>query len=640
MPGAPQLDQALLRLIVEKAPEGIWLVGAHGETLFVNEYMAVLLGLSVAELSVAMPLDRLAPPDRELLLDRLRNRERLGPETYELRYAHPDGRPRLLRAVAVPLYHSGGPYVGSLGIVSDITAERARENAVRRMVFRDELTGLASRRLMLDRLDRAAVNPRLSTHIGVLFADLDRFSLVNDARGLEAGDAALQAVGRRLRDLTGDQASVGRMGGDEFLVLLEGADLVRSVASGEELVRAVGRPVELPPGVEGGPLHLSVSVGVAVGPAAQAWELTRHARAALQQAKQRGGNQVATFDPAQVGELHQRLTVGGDLRQALLSEQLAVAFQPIIELTSGRLVAVEALARWQHPTLGSVSPTIFVAIAEEIGMGAELDSWVLGKAASDFARLRATGALEAGTVLNVNMGASRLEAEETVTTTIAICADCGLPPTDLCVEVTETQAMNDPGAAAHVLRLLREAGVRVAIDDFGTGHSSLAHLRRFPADYLKIEGSFVEQIATSADDLAIVASIVDLARVVGMRAVAEGVESAEQLALLRRLGCYAGQGFLWSPALTPQALVDLLTSLPGARFVSATATERALRFEGWDADVAPAMLERVMELHATGASLTTIAAALNAEGLRTASGRRWHRTSVARVVAREAYRDS
>lgn len=638
MPGTRPLDPALLQLMVEQAPEGIWLVGSRGDTLFVNERMAEILGLPVAELLAALPLERLAPPDRELLTDRLANRERRGAETYELHYAHPDGRTRILRAVAKPLRGRRAEYIGSLGVVSDITEERAREHAVRRMVFRDELTGLASRRLTLDRVDQAGGQDRLSANLGVLFVDLDRFALVNDARGWEAGDAALRAVGRRLGDLAGPRASVGRLGSDEFLVLLAEADLIASKATAAEVLQAVSAPVDVPFGPDRDPVHLSVSVGLAVGPAVESWELVRRARAALHHAKRRGGGQVVAFDPSAAAVLHERLRVAGDLRQALLEDELAVAYQPVVSLATGQLVGLEALARWTHPTLGDVPPSTFVAVGEEIGIGAQLDAWVLQRATSRFARLRATGVVQTSTVLSVNMGASRLQDELTVQSILDTLENTGLQPADLCVEVTETQAMSDPGTAAHVLRRLREHGVRIAIDDFGTGHSSFARLRRFPADFLKIEKSFVEKIATSGDDLALVASIVDLARVSGMRAVAEGVETADQLALLRRLGCYAGQGFIWSPALYPQALADLITNLPGGRFVRAPGSDRDLTFERWDADVPPAVLERVMEMHAAGASVSTIAAALNAEGMRTTSGRRWHRTSVARVVAREVYR--
>ena len=626
-------EDVLFRAIAESSAQGVWVVGPDGRTAFVNERMAEIAGVPREVLLERIPLEGVAADIREDLRDRMQHREARGAESYEVEYQQPAGRTRTLQVSAAPLHDQDGRYLGSLGLVNDVTDDRERQEALRRLAVEDELTGLANRRMILGRINSLEAEAARDSTVAMMFIDLDRFSLVNDSLGILVGDAVLKAAAERLATLAQSDDTIARLGSDEFLLLMTGSGAERAPRLARETAAAFQRPLELP----GRAVHVGASVGVALGPAAHAPELVRRARNALGQAKTRGGGQAVVFDPALASALDERLAIGSQLRAAVRSGGLSVHYQPVVALGTGEVIGLEALVRWQHPTLGPIPPTNFVAVAEEVGCAGEMDAWVLAEACAELARLRAAGVVRPEVYMSVNTSAGRIQAEETVSSILQALEQAGVPADRLCVEVTETQAMNDPGAAAHVLRRLREAGVQVAIDDFGTGHASLAYLREFPTDHVKIDRSFIERIATDADDLALAASIIDLARVTGVQAIAEGVETAEQMALLRRLGCPAGQGYLWSAPVDSKTLAATLTGLPRGRFGTRPSSARTrLPFDRTAPEAEP-VISRIMELHRTGASVSTIAAAMNAEGLRTTEGRRWHRASVARVIARAAY---
>jgi EAL domain-containing protein (putative c-di-GMP-specific phosphodiesterase class I)/3-hydroxyisobutyrate dehydrogenase-like beta-hydroxyacid dehydrogenase len=339
-------------------------------------------------------------------------------------------------------------------------------------------------------------------------------------------------------------------------------------------------------------------------------------------------------------ESSDRLELSNDLRTALAGDNLALHYQPIVELATGRLVAVEGLARWQHPKWGAVPAATLVHSAEVTGQAALLDRWAVERVCRDYDELR--GAFVGEPRITVNISAGHLAASDFEGTVLSAVADYGVPQGGLVLEITESVLMNDPVMAGALLQRLRDRGVESCIDDFGTGYSSLAYLSRLPVTTLKIDRMFIEHITADADALAIVAAMVDLARTLRLTTVAEGVETVEQAAVLRQLGCTAAQGYLWGAAMPPTQLVNTLRSMPAGRFSvppgkNAALPERAARATR---PVTPAHgLRQLLQLHHDGASLFTISDALNADGYRTPDGTPWDHAAVARAVTEVAYPD-
>jgi EAL domain-containing protein (putative c-di-GMP-specific phosphodiesterase class I) len=332
--------------------------------------------------------------------------------------------------------------------------------------------------------------------------------------------------------------------------------------------------------------------------------------------------------------VEQRFQLASDLHRALAQGELAMHYQPVVDLGSGAVLGVEALARWVHPERGSVSPALFVPLAEDSGLALLLDTWALRRALQDAGELCREGHLPAQAYVAVNLSALTLKEPELERTVVTATRESGIPARQVVLEITESAIMQNSSAAIEALRRLRDQGFQIAVDDFGTGYSSLAYLRDLPVTILKIDISFVLAITSDQDALAIVASIVDLARAVGVTVVAEGVETAEHADLLQRVGCQAGQGWLWSAAQAKQ-------DIPAARwtepfFASGGAAE-VPQLGGERGRSTDPGLDRLLAMHQEGASLDTIAAALNREGFRTPNGLRWHRSSVARAITQVVY---
>lgn len=625
---ALRASEARYRAIADTGGEGIWAVSPEGRTLYVNARMAAILGLPQREVYETDALALLDADQAEQMRERLRQRAGRGTEHYELRYRHPDGGERILAVAATLLEDVDGRAEGSLAMVSDVTDARRTEEQLRHAAVHDGLTGLPNRTLLLDRLEHALDRETVGT--AVLFIDLDHFKLVNDSRGHGSGDDLLVGVAERLRAAARPADTVARFGGDEFVVICEDVDTRAAEHIAQQLLAALDDPLDL----DFGPVHITASVGVAVSPAQSASDLLRFADAAMYAAKAAGRGRVRQFDRSLSEAAERQYALAADLRGALAEESLTLHYQPVIELKSGRVIGMEALARWQHPEHGWLPPTSFVPLAARSGLSYELDSWVLRRALHEAGALRARGAAPADAYIAVNLSAMNLTDDRLLQAAISAAASARVAPADVVLEITEGAIMADTDAAVALLRRLRDHGFQIAMDDFGTGYSSLSYLRELPITMLKIDQSFVAHLAEDGDAHAIAASIVDLARAVGVTVVAEGVETAQQAALLRRLGCKAGQGWLWSTARAAQdvtgpwvggyAPVDgALVSPPRPHRVPPKATlEHGV--------------ERLLALHREGASLATVAAALNAEGFRTPTGVRWHSTSVARTVAEHA----
>ena len=367
---------------------------------------------------------------------------------------------------------------------------------------------------------------------------------------------------------------------------------------------------------------------------------TKHADTVPQGAGASGRGPSHVVDATLTAEYRDRLELSNDLRTALAGDDLALHYQPIVELATGRLVAVEGLARWQHPKWGAVPAATLVHSAEVTGQAAFLDRWALRRVCRDYDELR--GAFVREPRITVNISAGHLAAADFESTVLTAVSDHGVPQGGLVLEITESVLMNDPVMAGALLQRLRDRGVESCIDDFGTGYSSLAYLSRLPVTTLKIDRMFIEHITTDADVLAIVAAMVDLARTLRLATVAEGVETVEQAAVLRQLGCTAAQGYLWGAAVPPTQLVTAIRSMPDGRFTVPPRKTAALPER-----VAPATrpvtsahgLRQLLQLHRDGASLFTISDALNADGYRTPDGMPWDHAAVARAVTEVAYPD-
>jgi diguanylate cyclase (GGDEF)-like protein len=437
--------------------------------------------------------------------------------------------------LGILLYVLGTSRSRALAVVSEQTGE------LRYQALHDGLTGLPNRALILDRIEQLLARGRRQGTVGAaLYVDLDEFKNVNDSLGHEAGDRLLIAVAARLQNTLRDADTIGRMGGDEFVVLIDGATLqVAPEMVADRILEVMRQPFEL----EGAPMPLIVnaSIGIAMGDRAGPGDLLRDADVALYQAKAAGKNRYEIFQPEMQTDLQRRIELEFDLRSALDGDQYHLVYQPIYNLDDLRMVGVEALLRWDHPTRGVVGPDEFVPILEQTGQIREVGRWVLDHACQQMAVWRSSGnALD----VSVNVSGRQLDDDAIIEHIANALSASGLPAASLIIEVTETALMRNTDATARRLQAIKALGVRIAVDDFGTGYSSLAYLQRFPVDCLKIDQSFVKAIATSPESTALVGTLVQLGRDLGLTTLAEGVETPGQMAHLRGEHVNEVQGFL------------------------------------------------------------------------------------------------
>jgi diguanylate cyclase (GGDEF)-like protein len=444
---------------------------------------------------------------------------------------------------------------------------RQKTAQLRHQALHDGLTCLPNRVLALDRARQMLARARRNhVPVAALYVDLDGFKHVNDTFGHAAGDLLLRIVAERLRDVIRDVDTAARLGGDEFVVLLEDA----TAESGPRLVahrllESLRRPYDL--GEEYGQRSfVTASIGIAIGDRDTADELLRDADIALYEAKSSGRNRYVTFERGMQTASKERLTLEMDLAEAVEEEQLFLLYQPTFDLNTERVVGVEALIRWEHPTRGLIAPDGFIPLAEQSGLIIPIGRWVLGEACRQAALWHA-GGHRIGVAVNVS--ARQLDDDDLIEDVRDALATSRLAAGALTLEITETALMRDCEATARRLVALKQLGVRIAIDDFGTGYSSLAYLSQFPADCLKIDRSFVANISSSEAATALIHTFVQLGRALGVETLAEGIEDREQLETLQREHCDQGQGFLFSPPLDVAAIERFLEHAPaGSRSLS------------------------------------------------------------------------
>lgn len=442
-----------------------------------------------------------------------------------------------------------------------------RKQAERRLAYLeqyDRLTGLANRALLQDRLEQALARAdrENSSMIAVMLLSLDRFKEVNAEFGRDCGDALLKSVAQRLTDRVHVGNTAARVGGDEFAIVVENVEEIHEAVSlVSEILGIFDEPFE----VESWEIPVSASIGIAGHPPSEGTRMLPDAEFAMSRAKSRGGNSYQFYTEEMNVQASERLSLEGSLRRALERDEYVLYYQPQVNLQSGSIFGAEALLRWRHPEMGIVPPFKFIPVLEETGMIAEVGEWVLLTACTQAREWSESGF--GPFRIAVNLSARQFEREGLAAMIKRGLGYSGLDSSCLELELTESLVMQDPEASRELLNSLKsEEGVRVSVDDFGTGYSSLSYLKLFPLDVLKIDKSFVRDIAKDPNDAAIVSAVISMSHALGLKVIAEGVETEEQLDFLREQGCDQAQGYLFSPPVPAEDFVRLLEStkpLPG-----------------------------------------------------------------------------
>ncbi|MGZ8458763.1 MAG: putative bifunctional diguanylate cyclase/phosphodiesterase [Gemmatirosa sp.] len=550
---------ALYRALLDSHPEPTFSLGVDGRVIECNQAFARFVGRPVAALVGAeFPSLVLAADRGAAACARVADGD---PQSWQAEFIGPDDTVSVGYVTLAPVTIDG-QVVGAQGIARDVTVYQVIEEQLQARVLTDPLTGLASRTQLHESSERAVARAPEPASVAVLFLDLDDFKLVNDGLGHAAGDALLGSVTQRLRRATRGADLVARLGGDEFAVLLVGLASPADVMLVVERVHAALRaPVEL----DGRPVETSASIGVAHwdGVACPA-ELVRNANLAMSRAKSRGKARHAVYDAEMQSAARDRLELASDLREAIRAQAIVAAFQPIVDLETGRVLKAEALARWTHPTRGPISPAVFIPLAEETGLVDDLGALMLHQGCAQLRAWQlAHGTSDEGIGVTVNVSGRQIDRGTLVAAVRDALATSGADAHGLTLELTESVAMREPERLLQVLSELAGMGVKLAIDDFGTGYSSLSYLHRFPVDVLKIDKSFVDGVADEANGHArtLIRTIVNVAASLGLQTVAEGIETEAQRDALRALGCHFGQGWLFGRP-GPGAAIDAMRAAP------------------------------------------------------------------------------
>jgi diguanylate cyclase (GGDEF)-like protein/PAS domain S-box-containing protein len=554
------------RSLFELSPVGICLAELPGgRYLRVNDALVASTGYTREELLERTFWDITPPHCHALVREQQAQSEvcaDFGP--YETEYQRKDGSCFPVLVSGQRLVDAAGRKVG-WAIVQDISKRKAMESELEAAARVDRLTGLCNRALFLEWLQIAVdgVRDGRQQRFAVLFLDFDRFKLVNDAMGHEAGDVLLQQIATRLRDsLHGPGNLVARFGGDEFLVLLND---VEDGSEAQRIANALLESLARAYVVHGRELYSTASIGIVTSDQCleSAEAVVRNADVAMYEAKRLGRGCAVMFDDAMRARLTRFVSIEGSLRAALGTSQLSLVYQPIIDLATGRMASVEALARWHHPQLGDISPAEFIPVAEESGLIASLGQWVLHEACSALASWRALDPQGAPQTMCVNISRAELALGDRLMKQVSdtLLRTC-LPPQCLRLEVTERDAIRNPTITLQLMHGLRRMGVLLAMDDFGTGTSSLGCLRDYPFDVIKIDRSFVSDLTSSPDVQALIHAAVTLVGNLGKTSIAEGVETREQVAVLQSLGCHYAQGYFFSRPLTATQMLEFM-AVPG-----------------------------------------------------------------------------
>ncbi len=451
-----------------------------------------------------------------------------------------------------------------IALVRDITSRKRAESQLRENALYDTLTGLPNRALFMERL-KYALNLALQQEnylFAVLFIDLDRFKVINDSLGHLKGDEFLLAVANRIKVCVRSQDTAARVGGDEFTILLEG---ILNASDAIQVAQRIQQELALPFDLGGQEVFTSASIGIALSSTVdydQPEDVIRDADTAMYRAKTQGKARYELFNPEMYASAVARLQLENDLRRAIEREEFRLFYQPIVSLISGSVVSFEALVRWQHPKRGLLSPADFISLAEETGLIVSIGYWVLYEATRQMQTWQVSHCSHSLEKISVNLSVKQFSQPDLTEQIRQILSETGLAPTSLVLEITESVIMENGAQATAILFQLRDLGIELSIDDFGTGYSSLGRLNSLPISILKIDRSFISPINASSKNLEIIEIIITLAHKLGVSAIAEGVETKEQLALLKKLNCESVQGYFFSEPLDSLAATALITANP------------------------------------------------------------------------------
>ncbi len=558
-----QESELRYRNLVELAPDAIW-IHSEGRITFLNQAALRLFGAaSPDQLLGTLAMERVPQQFHATVdawtpmeLDKVHQRPRS-----ELKLLRLDGTPVDVEFFGCSILFNNRESV--MHAAHDVT-ERLQQVAIRHRATHDELTGLANRAFFLERLEEEIAKARTAgTSLAVAFVDLDKFKQINDTRGHAVGDELLRIVAGVLRSCVRDSDTVARLGGDEFVLLLDNSQghLTPGMLA-QRISERLAEPVNL-----AGQQHIITgSIGLSIYPddGQHAEELLRHADIAMYHCKGQGCSGVQFFTQDMERRLDARLTMEQGLLRALQREEFVLHFQPQVDLRRGGIVGMEALLRWQSPELGLVPPLEFIPVAEESSLIVDIGHWVLDKTCATLRAWR-----DAGLPLvpvAVNIAASQFARRDFDITVQEVLGRFGVDPGLLELELTESLSMSDPMETIALMHRLRAIGIKMAIDDFGTGYSNLSYLKRFPVDRLKIDKSFTSGLASNAEDHAIVSAVISLAHSLGLKAIAEGVETEDQLRLLLAEGCDEIQGYYFSKPLPEPAAREMLLRQPRLPF--------------------------------------------------------------------------
>jgi len=545
-------QKVLLDAALENMSQGLCMFDAEGCAILFNERYTKMMG-ALATLSKG-----------QCLLDLFKQLKAMGdfpgdPEEVfasvmaDIRSGKPSNKTvhtaagRLVRVMEQPM--EGGGWVATF---EDITEWQKAQAQISHMARHDALTNLPNRTLFREQLEEALWRTKRNDHIAVLCLDLDHFKGINDSLGHPIGDDLLREVAGRLTACVREGDTVCRLGGDEFAIVQIGSDRQTSPTNlASRLIEAVSAPYD----IQGHQITIGVSAGVAVAPddGSDPDQLLKNADLALYRAKEDGGGIFHFFEIGMDARAQARRLLEIDLRGALLRSEFLIYYQPIHDLKADRIVGFEALVRWNHPLRGMIAPLNFIPLAEETGLIVPLGDWVLRTACSDAA------GWSQDVCVAVNLSPAQFKSRNLVPSVVSALEDSGLSAGRLELEITESVLLHDSDATLATLHKLRSLGVRISMDDFGTGYSSLSYLRSFPFDKIKIDRSFVSELATRDDSMAIVRAVTGLGKSLGISTTAEGVETSEQLALLRLEGCTEVQGYLFSPPRPAEDVENMLS---------------------------------------------------------------------------------
>jgi diguanylate cyclase (GGDEF)-like protein len=545
-------QRVLLDAAIENMSQGLCMFDSDGCAILFNKRYIQMVGSSAVSLKGQSLLDRFKqlkasgefPGDPEEFFAMIMADIRAGKPSTKITKS-PAGR--VLRVMEQPM--QGGGWVATF---EDITDWQAAQAQISHMARHDALTDLPNRTLFREKLEEALQHARRNDHVAVLFLDLDHFKSINDSLGHPIGDDLLKAVAGRLADCVRESDTIGRLGGDEFAIVQVGSDPQLSPTSlANRLIEVIGAPYD----IQGHQITISVSIGIAVTPndGSEPDQLLKNADLALYRAKEDGRGVFHFFEVGMDARAQARRLLEVDLRGALLRNEFVVYYQPIQDIKADRIVGFEALVRWNHPLRGMIAPLNFIPLAEETGLIVPIGDWVLRTACKDAA------GWSQDVCVAVNLSPAQFKNRALLPAVVSALAISGLAACRLELEITESVLLQDNEVTLATLHKLRALGVRISMDDFGTGYSSLSYLRSFPFDKIKIDRSFVSELASRDDSMAIVRAVTGLGKSLGISTTAEGVETDEQLALLRLEGCTEVQGYLFSPPRPAEDVESMLS---------------------------------------------------------------------------------